>query len=94
MSYKDKSSEGRNSYKRNEGKFICPYDSKSEEYDSFERGWVQALKSSDDDSYNFSDSHFCHDYDENSLPEIHTNRDVIQKTAASEAYTKAYANRK
>lgn len=36
--------EGERSYVANNGAFVCPYARTTAEFDSFERGWVQALK--------------------------------------------------
>lgn len=36
--------EGNLSYLTNKGAFLCPYARGTPEFDSFERGWVQALK--------------------------------------------------
>lgn len=36
--------EGERSYFSNSGTFVCPYARDTPEFNSFERGWIQALK--------------------------------------------------
>lgn len=40
--------EGMTSFHKNKGRYVNPYEIGSEEYNSFERGWTQALKRCDE----------------------------------------------
>ena len=47
--------EGRRSYFKNNGAYHCPYPEDSDEAWLFERGWSQAIRSSDDSEKDWSD---------------------------------------
>jgi len=89
--------EGYESYHKNTGKLICPYPKLSDKYDLFERGWVQALKSSNV-TYNQNEEPFLEDDSKRLRPESYQSRinqaPKLKPVSVSKSKYNAYANRK
>jgi len=89
--------EGYESYHKNKGKLICPYPKPSDQYDLFERGWVQALKSSNV-TYNQNEEALLEDDSKRLRPESYqsriSNAPKARAVSTSKSKYNAYANRK
>lgn len=88
--------EGRKSYHKNKGEFICPYVKSSTQFDLFERGWVQALKSSEV-TYQNNDKPLIESGISPLRPENYKSRintAPSRKQSSSNLKYNAYANRK
>jgi len=82
---------GASSFRNNQGKLVNPYKSGTEEYNLFERGYLQALKRRPNEYFkNDFNGSFASEYKDAKAYEP-----VKPKlSAAQEAVKKAYANRK